>query len=334
MSGENQNIAVMAELASKEVFEVFGWRLVGPRNKNWACVEHEKHDRKRAQTHPSDMVFRYEDPWSGKDIYVTSDLKSYAKGTIVQQPVVSALRGLSRAVECANKSEEFQTLYVDSTRQHHVVGMLFVYNHDGGYDEDFSKAMEAVNPSQADVAEHNRVGVIGPKRVIYLNTVAKDMLIAEGKKGELGPDVHCEFHYPNLQTVRFAKTTSRVANLETLLCPWLVLRYSIPTVGVSQTGYFVYYDGRGSSVDEFQYLLDYLFKYQIATDHVKISVRMVFACPEAPALFQKAKDIYTDDYWPIAKVSPEQVRQRMANINLHTVTSLIPRFSEVELGMK
>ena len=46
MSGENQNIAVMAELASKEIFEVFGWRQVGPKNKNWACVEHDKHDRK------------------------------------------------------------------------------------------------------------------------------------------------------------------------------------------------------------------------------------------------------------------------------------------------
>lgn len=253
MSGENQNIAVMAELASKEIFDVFGWRQVGPKNKNWACVEQERHDRRRSQTHPSDVVFQHEDPWSGKSTYVTSDLKSYAKGTITQQPVVSALRGLSRAVECANKSGEFQTLFVDSTRQHQVMGMLFVYNHDGGYDDDFTSATAAIQPSQADVAENNRIGIVGPKRVIYLNTIAKDILIAQGKKGELGPDTQCDFHYPNLQTIRFAKTTSSVANLETLLCPWLVLRYAKPTVGFSQTGYFVYYDGRGVSVDEFQH---------------------------------------------------------------------------------
>src|ERR1700722_14749340 len=160
MSGENQNIAVMAERASMEIFDVFGWKLVGPRNKNWACVQQEKHDRKRSGTHPSDTVFRYEDPWSGKDFYVTSDLKSYAKGTIKQQPVVSALRNLSRSVECANRSEEFQTLYLDGTRQHHVMGMLFVYNHDGGYDEDFNAGLEPVTPPQADVAENNCVGVI------------------------------------------------------------------------------------------------------------------------------------------------------------------------------
>lgn len=334
MSGENQNIALMAELASKEIFDVFGWRLVGPKNKNWGCVEQEKHDRRRVGTHPSDMVFRYEDPWSGKDLYVTSDMKSYAKGTITPQPVVGALRNLARSVDCANKSEEFQTLYVDGSRQHQVIGMLFVYNHDGGYDQDFSEVMEAVNPSQADVAENNRVGVIGPKRVIYLNSVAKDIIIAQTRKGEMGPDAEWDFHYPNLQTIRFAKTTSKVANLETLLCPWLVVHYAKFTLGIPKRGYFVYYDARGSSVEEFQHLLDYLFKYQLATDDVRISVRMAYACPEAPAVFQKAKDNYAEDYWPIAHVSPEQVRERMANIGLHTITSLVQRFSEVELGME
>lgn len=334
MSGEHQNVAMMAEKASKEIFEVFGWKQVGPKNQNWACVDLEKHDRKRSKTHPSDVVYRYEDPWSGKNVYVSSDLKSYARGTIGQQPVAAALRGVSRGVECANRSEEFQRLYVTATHPSQVIGMLFVYNHDNGYDEDFNKVMEDLNPSSADVAPNNRVGVIGPKRVIYLNTIAKDILIAQGKKGELGTDADCEFFYPNLQTVRFAKTTSPVVNLETLLCPWLVMRYARPTVGVSQPGYFVYCDGRGDSVGEFQYLLDYLFKYQIATDRVRISIRMAFACPEAAALFEKAKETYAEDYWPIANVSPEQVRQRMANIDLQTITSLVPRFSEIELGME
>ena len=214
------------------------------------------------------------------------------------------------------------------------LGCCLCTDHDGGYEEDFTAVMEAVNPSQANVAEGNRVGVIGPKRVIYLNSVAKDILIAQTKKGDMGPDAEWDFHYPNLQTIRFAKTRSKVANLETLLCPWIVLHYAKFTLGIPENGYFVYYDGSGSSVHEFQHLLDYIFKYQLATDRVKISVRMAFACPEAPALFQKAKDNYTRDYWPIANVSPEQVRKRMADVNLHTITSLANRFSEVELGMK
>src|SRR3989442_2631594 len=109
MAVESQNIALIAERASSEIFDVFGWRLVGPRNKNWACVERERHDRRRVGTHPSDAVFRYEDPWSGKEAYVTSDLKSYARGSIQQQPVVSALRNLSRSVECAGVSPEIRT---------------------------------------------------------------------------------------------------------------------------------------------------------------------------------------------------------------------------------
>ena len=88
------------------------------------------------------MVFRYEDPWSGKDVYVTSDMKSYARGTITPQPVVGALRNLARSVDCANKSQGFKTLYVDGSRQHQVIGLLFVYNHDGGYDEDFKISPE------------------------------------------------------------------------------------------------------------------------------------------------------------------------------------------------
>src|SRR5437667_75176 len=123
MPGESHNIVLMAEKASAEIFDIFGWRLVGPRNKNWACVERDRHGRKRAGTHPSDAVFRYEDPWSGKEAYVTSDLKSYAKGTMQQQPLVAALRNLSRSVECAGVSQEFRTLYLDETKQYQVHGM-------------------------------------------------------------------------------------------------------------------------------------------------------------------------------------------------------------------
>ncbi|HLX69411.1 MAG TPA: hypothetical protein VKV04_07275 [Verrucomicrobiae bacterium] len=323
----------MAEKASTEIFDVFGWRLVGPRNKNWACVERERHDRKRTGTHPSDAVFRYQDPWTGNETYVTSDLKSYAKGTIQPQPVVMALRNLSRSVECAGLSEEFRRLYLDEAKTYKVHGMLFVYNHDGGYDEDFNATLEDINPSQADVAENNRVGVIGPRRVIYLNSIAKDLLLAQTKKGEMGTDAEWGFHYPNLQKIRFAKTISGVANLETLLSPWLVVHYNKFTLGIPKSGFLVYYDGNGNSVHEFQHLLDYLFKYQLATDEMKISIRMAMPCADAAALFQKAKDNYSEDYWPVARVSPEQVRKRMENITMSAVTSLVQRFSEVEIGM-
>src|SRR5688572_30505329 len=131
---ENENIAKMAEKLSREIFSVFGWEAKGPRNHNWSCVNIERHKKKKAKTHPSDVVFKYQDPHIGRDIYLTTDLKSYGSESIKSFKIEKKLKDIAQAVECANGSPVFQELYVDTNAQWRAAGLLFLYNHDGYYD--------------------------------------------------------------------------------------------------------------------------------------------------------------------------------------------------------
>ena len=124
---ETANIARMAELISNDIFDEFGWERTGPVNENWECVIPE-HQRK---THPADVVFWYQDPYSAKRIYVMTDLKSYASNSITKTMIGQALRGLALATECSQLSSVWRNLYVPRDTQYQPVGLLFVFNHDG-----------------------------------------------------------------------------------------------------------------------------------------------------------------------------------------------------------
>jgi hypothetical protein len=76
---ETTNIAKMAEILSQDLFGDFLWQHTGPTNTNWPCEEQELH---KAKTHPSDVVFYYDNPYRLSRTYVNCDLKSYARGSI------------------------------------------------------------------------------------------------------------------------------------------------------------------------------------------------------------------------------------------------------------
>src|SRR4051794_26129677 len=101
---ETTNIMRMAELASDQIFSAFGWERIGPTNQNTECVDQEQHGKKR-KVHPTDAVFRYLDPYLGYDVYVDSDLKSYAAGSLQTVDLSAVIRDTGRAAECANKSQ-------------------------------------------------------------------------------------------------------------------------------------------------------------------------------------------------------------------------------------
>lgn len=72
---ETINIAKMAEKLSKGIFGEFLWQRMEHTNLNWPCEDQETHEVK---THPSDVVFWYDEPYSQSRTYVNCDLKSYA----------------------------------------------------------------------------------------------------------------------------------------------------------------------------------------------------------------------------------------------------------------
>lgn len=63
---ETADIAAMAERLSGELFAEFFWKRTGPMNENWACERPEHH---KVKTHPSDVVFYYDEPYTQQRTY-------------------------------------------------------------------------------------------------------------------------------------------------------------------------------------------------------------------------------------------------------------------------
>lgn len=331
---ETDNISKMADLVASKIFEVFGWQRIGPSNQNWSCVEQEKHGKRKIQTHPSDVVFKYHDAFTGLDQYITLDLKSLGADSISPGLIARSLKSLSHSAECGLKSESWQRLYLEQDDNPVLAGLLFVYNHDLAYDKSFDLQLARIPPSKIDVSATYRLYAIGPQRVNYLATVANDILMLRGS-GRLPSLKCCSFHYPDLTTQRPAKQSATAAAIETLLGPWLLLRYEDTNSACGTgKGLIVYYDGRGESEDEFQYLFDYLFRYQLVDGATQIQVRVAAACSEAMAFFNRAKQQYLSNYWSIMSDAHSQSAARMRMITYEGISSQVQKFSEIELGFK
>jgi hypothetical protein len=120
--GESENISKIAAKISTEIFVPFGWKTFGGVNYNFDCVDPDRHKKKttgstparRAKTpkHPCDVLFGYLDPYSSRQAYFLTDLKSYKKETLDDKAKLrSAVAGLAKSVSCAWKSPAFQSVF-------------------------------------------------------------------------------------------------------------------------------------------------------------------------------------------------------------------------------
>ncbi len=110
---ETANIAKMAKLISDDLFAEFFWQQVGPIDTNWTCENQDLHNVK---THPSDVVFFYNNPYSLSRTYVNVDLKSYATGSITKAKITPSIESLAKSVSCAEKSQEWQERFIHDRR--------------------------------------------------------------------------------------------------------------------------------------------------------------------------------------------------------------------------
>ena len=200
---ETTNIATIAERLSNEIFHAFNWTRVGPTNTNWSCAK-EAH---RVSTHPSDAVWWYDEPYSNIRTYVNADLKSYARGSISTDAIHKAIRSLSLAVDCAEVSPDWQRLYSPTDSAWHVVGLLFVYNHDGLYDSDFSGILSRLKPSEMRLPSRGRIVVLGPKEICELDTIYNDIC----REAQSVPAMHINsqavsVYYPDMRRVKLHRT--------------------------------------------------------------------------------------------------------------------------------
>ncbi|RYZ80706.1 MAG: hypothetical protein EOP04_25375, partial [Proteobacteria bacterium] len=165
---ETANIAKMAEKLSDEIFGEFLWTKVGPTNQNWPCEDPSRH---KVKTHPSDVVFFYDEPYSVSRTYINCDLKSYAANSISPINVRGAVESLAKQIACAETSDEWRRLYVHENVTSEVAGLLFVYNHDGGYDKDFQAKLETVKSEKLDLPKGTKLVVMGPADIFWLDNV-------------------------------------------------------------------------------------------------------------------------------------------------------------------
>lgn len=327
---ETVHIAQMAEKLSDELFAEFFWTKVGSTNQNWPCENKEHHD---VETHPSDVVFFYDEPYSQVRTYINCDLKSYAKDSITRSAIRGAVESLAKQVACAEKSDEWRKLYVHDHVSPEICGLLFVYNHDGEYDKNFSNLLNSVKIEKLDLPKNAKLVVLGPEDIFWLDNVRYEIRQMRGSSGsDRLPDAeHCQYFYPQL--VRKANVQvekARAATLEMLTAPWIILEYKKPKSG-DRRGVVVFYRRNGSTTQEFMYLIDYLRHYQVLGEDTDVLIKTLDTVPTAHATFQKAVQQYIEEMSD--GNADNDLSTLVKAIKYSKMTQVISTFSSIELGM-
>lgn len=328
--GETVNIKSMADILSAELFDCFKWEKCNATDYRWECVE-ENHGKKRTQ-HPSDVVFRYDDPYRGVKVHINTDLKSYAKSTVDTFDLEETLINLAQSVECAHKSEGFAEAYGVDEQIFVVDGLLFVYNHDGDYDKDFQQRLEKINKKSLSLKRNHRLFVMGPERIGYLYSISRDIDTRVAKFVKAGGYGTYEFYSPDLKVSRVHGLKYGVAPIEFIFAPWLfVVFYSDQRAKLKIV---VYSDGKGSSQDEFKYLLDAILSFNLLDDGTLIEIAMQTSDSKAPVRFESARSTYAEENHGRTSDSLEAFRGRLNRISYINVSSVKPPFTENEIAIR
>lgn len=320
---ETGNIEELAKSVSNEIFKWFKWKACPLTDTDWECVS----DHHKKNTHPADVVFYYDDPYSGNVIYLNTDLKSYKKGSISSSSISNALKSLSMSVECSNVSEDWQSKYlIDDIGFDKVIGLLFIYNHDDKFDKDLSELVESIDFEKIDIPEGVNLIVFDPDRIRNLLNIVNDIkgLVADG----LLPQKDYTFFYPDLvMSKRHGEEWGQPASIEALTSPWLILKHR-KTDDIDE-GYLIYYHMAGETVDEFIYLIDAMSHYQMLLSSKPIRVRFTNGCPEASNNFNKAKIEYLK-MW-----GADEAREIQLNrIDARKITKVVASYCPMEIGMR
>lgn len=321
---ETINIAKMAEKLSKGIFNEFLWGRMEHTNINWPCENEEKHEIK---THPSDVVFWYDEPYSQSRTYVNCDLKSYAKGSITAGAIREAIESLAKALTCAETSQNFSDTFIHQDVSPNIQGMLFVYNHDKEYDKDFSKILDKVKSEDLDIPKGSKIIVFGPDDIFWLNNVHHEIIHLRGGSGLLPERDFCKFFYPPLIRKKNVQPDhAKAATLEMLTAPWIILSYSHPKKN-NQKGFVVFMRKRGHTVDEFLYLIEYLNHHHVIEIGHEVTIRILDPHPNSSPNFNKAKDQYIEGY-----EGGEEFRKLLDAIDIGKLEDVRTEFCDKELS--
>src|ERR1035438_4284100 len=344
---ETSPIAQIAELIARDLFKTFFWQTNGIYDQNWPCEDPNGHvqtpkvvlakaetsavaqPKKKAlvpkKTHPSDVVFYYDEPYSTTRTYLNCDLKSYKAGSISSGKILKALKDLAASVTCAEKSDEWRKLYIHEDVNANIIGLPFIYNHDEAYDKQFDEVLTSVNHEKLEIPKGSRVVVMGPSDIQWLNNVHSEITFMRGS-GELPLPHLCRFHYPNLVRKKNVQETS-AATVEMLMGPWIVMKYKKDAP--SKEDVIIFYRGRGQFTDEFLHLIDYLMYHELIDKGIEVKIRTLDPDPASLAVFKKA----IGDYIEAVGGGPD-IERRLRAIEYKQINKVKMNFSVVDLGLK
>ncbi|MCX9457452.1 hypothetical protein GOU96_17370 [Vibrio sp. R-1] len=348
---ENGPIEDLAKRISQDLFSRFKWQQQGPYDQDFACDNEEQHKpdgKKQSHTHPVDVVFSYKDPYLNKVIYLNTDLKSYAKGSIDAKKIESTLVSLAKTIECARYSSEWSEKYNFSQVDCEIRGLLFVFNHDNQLQHNFydffyppkpekGRRKQAVNLDNIPLCPGQQIHIIDPFLINYMLTVTNDMndMIARG----VFPKQDYGFYYPQLTMHKVAVTDKYLpATIETLFAPFMLVKHGAvyeynrdtkKEEEIYPEGFVVYYNEKANSDNEFFYLLDLLSNYQILDGINKIRIRIAYREKNDRVMshFHRGVEKYAHEYG-----LDEEAKLKLKKLEVEVISSVKEFFSSEVLS--
>ncbi|MEW5971373.1 MAG: hypothetical protein AB1706_16105 [Pseudomonadota bacterium] len=312
---ETQNISEMAKILSEEIFNYFRWNKSKPEDINWKC-ENDEHTKK---THPADVVFYYDDPYTNTRIYIHTDLKSFSESTLEKLDLDDVLESLSMQVECAEISEEWQKLFAEENIDYKIHGMLFIYNHDNNYTKSFTSKYKKVSRNIIKTPKSSRVYVLDPNDIFWLDNVATHMSKLL-EKNVITSDY--TFFYPQRKD-QATIGNSKAATIDLIKSPFLIIEDKVKNTSI------IFYRPDGSEVDEFVYLIDYLRHHQILESGNSIKIFQLDQDKFAPTNFVNA----IKKCESILNIKDPNLLLLMNSIEHQKIKKYTSQFSEIEIGM-
>jgi len=352
MAGETGPTAEIAEKISKELMKRFRWSRLPPKDRNFDCVKQQKHARankKQKHTHPTDVVFKYIDPYLNRTILLNTDLKSYAKSSMGAPNVRAALKSLAQTIDCARVSPEWRERYdIEEEGTSEIRGLLFVYNHDAEFDGTFERFLTPAKDDDQDQVTGGNINnlpleagqllhLLEPKTIAYLQTIVKDTerLHFEGTF----PVKDYFFYYPDQKLHRaHLERFHRPATVELMCGPYMIIghdavaKYDEDVRSLKQTfgeGYVIYYNRAGATHYEFMYLFDILSNYQLLNGDNQIRIRVAHHSPhqQIKSNYLRAIDAYVKDWG-----NDEYQKSKLEMIDFQVLDITKQSFSKTNVG--
>ncbi len=302
MGGETKNIDEIAGIISSRIFDELVWKTQNTTDISWDCCLRSHLNAKQLlsenpkKTHPTDVVFKYKDPYSDITQYIQTDLKSYCASTLDgTKSILNTVRSLSQQVACAPRSPEWRRLFVDSTNEKYQVnGLLFIYNHDNKYDSDLIEKLNGAATASYDFPENSVIAVFDPTMIRFLLDVTEHIETRRGITDKVTQETNmlwqkipeienCTYFYPDKHNKIATKGKILPATIEMITSGMIFYSYEHEYIRndggdrIRNKILNIFWKEEVDSSNHFIFLLEYIFNYQLLNQFDKIFVITPFS---------------------------------------------------------